>query len=275
MKILILGASGFVGNTIFNVLDKDHDVYGTYFSQIHKYADMKKMYHLDISKYGQIEQIMEETSPQVIISCLRGDFQNQLKIHRKAAEYIYNLSGSKLIYLSTANVFDALDTSSHTENEAMSSESEYGNFKISCENTLTEILGEKAIIIRIPFIWGKDSPRLKKLILDIQNGASVTVWSNLLTNHTTDIQIAAFTQAIIDKDMKGIFHVGSDKPCSYVEFIKALILKLQLPMPVFEFEELPYKSYLAVLSGRSDIPAPLKMTNKDIINYLSDFHNQC
>lgn len=189
-------------------------------------------------------------------------------MHEEAAEYILKSNDSKLIFLSTANVFDKLDTAPHYENDELASDSDYGKFKIKREQLLTNTIGKKAVIIRVPFIWSKNSPRLKKIIEDIKQGKNVHVWSNLFTNHTSDNQIAKYIKMIIENNMDGIFHVGTNEICDYKEFIKTLIQALQLPMPEFVTEQVPYKSYLAVLSRRKDIPAELQITNSDIINYL-------
>jgi dTDP-4-dehydrorhamnose reductase len=265
MNILILGASGFTGKAIQDLLSKNYSVYGTYFSQAEKYSKMENMFYLDISKPEQLDNIMDVVKPQVIISSMRGDFKEQMEIHKNAAMYIAKVDNAKLIYLSTSNVFDDLDTIPHYENDKPASKSEYGQFKIACEEMLLNSLGEKAVIIRVPYIWGKQSPRIHQIIENIEQGNKVFAWKNLYTNHTTDIHIAKYIYMIIENNKTGIFHVGSSDICEYCDFIKNLIVSLRLPMPDFDEKEMPNRCYLAVLSSKEEIPPYLNISITDVI----------
>ena len=42
-RVLILGASGFVGNSIYKDFSKKYETYGTYYSQSEKYSFDSKM----------------------------------------------------------------------------------------------------------------------------------------------------------------------------------------------------------------------------------------
>jgi len=48
--------------------------------------------------------------------------------------------------LPTAHVFDGDFSRHHVETDIPVAESDYGNFKIECENTLKQILGDGAIV---------------------------------------------------------------------------------------------------------------------------------
>jgi nucleoside-diphosphate-sugar epimerase len=48
MRVLILGASGYLGQTVAHHLGKDHEVYGTYHAQATRYGDRNNMFQLDL-----------------------------------------------------------------------------------------------------------------------------------------------------------------------------------------------------------------------------------
>lgn len=273
MNILILGASGLTGSSVFSVLEEKFNVYGTYFSNSNKHYNSSNWFKLDIEHIEEFESILNQIQPEIIISCLRGDFDKQLELHKKAAEFILDKPNSKLIYLSTINVFDNLTTCPHYEKDQTDSMSDYGKFKIECEKILTNILQEQSVIIRVPFIWGKESPRLKTLIQNIKSGNPVSSYRNLYINHTLDVQIANYIKYIIEKDLTGIFHVGSTDVGDYNEFLIKLINKMNLEMPKFEIEPLGQEGhYMVLLSSRTDIPDDLIMTNNDIIDILTNMN---
>lgn len=269
MNILILGASGLAGSKIYKMLRKDYTVYGTCFSHWSQYSQDENMLYYDISDPDQTHSIIKKTNPQIVISCMRGEFTQQLNAHRTIANYCSENADSKFIYMSTANVFDKLDRQPHYEDDITLSDSDYGNFKIKCEEQLRYILDKKLVIIRVPFIWSKKSLRYQKLIEAARRGDEIQAWSNLFTNHTTDEQIASYVKYIIENDQNGIVHIGTSETCNYLEFLKVLLQALQLPEPIFSIENIPYKSYLAVLSSRKDVPEKLQLTNSEVIHYLT------
>lgn len=267
-KILVLGASGFAGNTIYKDLSRDFEVYGTYFSQREKYGNDIRMLKLDISVSNDIDVVLEKTKPQIIISCLRGNFNDQLLAHKKSVEYLKTVADGKYIFLSSVNVFDALDKKPHYETDILKSKSEYGKFKIECEQVLQKELKEKAVILRLPFIWGKNSPRLNKILEQIRNENTVTLWSNLYSNNTSDEQIVDYIRLILKNDLNGIFHIGTTETIDYKDFVLRIISISGLKRPKIIEENFKQRCYMAVLSSRNDYNDNLDMTNEELIRNM-------
>ena len=59
----------------------------------------------DLDQPQAIVPLLERVRPDVVVSCLRGEFSRQLEAHRLLAEFLSRHHGT-LVYLSTANVFD-------------------------------------------------------------------------------------------------------------------------------------------------------------------------
>jgi dTDP-4-dehydrorhamnose reductase len=176
------------------------------------------MFRLELGNTDNVISLMDFVQPQIVISSLRGDFQLQLETHSLIADYLSENNNGKIIYISTANVFDAEIEKPHYELDKTSSQTDYGNFKIKCERMLQDKLGDQCIIIRIPQVWGKDCPRIIKLIEDTNKNVPIITYPNFYVNYTTNIQIAEWIEFIIQKDMKGIIHIGTKDTYDYMQF---------------------------------------------------------
>jgi dTDP-4-dehydrorhamnose reductase len=267
-KVLILGGSGLVGKAIINEMNKykKYQLYATYFKNSIN-LDEDKCFKLNIEELDNLDSILNTVKPQSIISCLRGDFNKQLIQHIKAAEYLKE-NGGKLYFFSTTNVFDNDVTRPHYEDDIPNSQTDYGKYKIECENKIIEILNDKACILRIPQVWGKSSPRMKELLSSLKNNKEIEVYPKLTLNTNTDVMIARQLCYIIDNDLSGIFHLASEDVVSYKNFYSELIAKLGFNNAVIK-ENLEEEGYFTLLSKRSiEFPEDLRITNKVVIDYL-------
>lgn len=184
-KLLILGASGLVGKAIAKECAKNFDVYGTYFSTETDLAK-DKQFQLIIQEQESIREILNFVQPDIIVSSLRGDFDEQLTFHQNLGEELRNRAGV-LYYFSTTNVFDGDLSRHHCESDAPNADSDYGQFKMNCEKMLSQLLINRSTIIRIPGIWGKNSPRMINLKRNLETAEPIQAYTNLECSFLTDI----------------------------------------------------------------------------------------
>lgn len=266
-KVLVLGGSGLVGRAVINEINKDpgYQAYGTYFKNSAG-LNLGRSFILDIESSDTINRLLDIVKPDIIVSCLRGDFQNQLILHEKAAEYL-NKNKGRLYFCSTTNVFDNDMSRPHYEDDMVNSCTEYGRYKIECEKRITKILQDNAIILRLPRVWGKDSPRLHELYNILKNNEEVTVYPKLFCNMNTDVIIAKQLLYIVGHNLKGIFHLTAEDTINYKDFYRELVKGLGYNVRLHErFEE---EGYFALLSNRNnEFPNELRYKNESVINYL-------
>ena len=270
MKILVLGASGYTGRYVKRVLEKqNHSVLGTYRTPVAEYERDCSMMNYELSNESKLKVILEYTNPEIVISCLDGDFGKQLKAYQIVIDYLAKFRTKKFIFLSTSNVFDGTLETAHYENDKPVAASEYGKFKIQCENLIKKALGDNGIIIRIPEIWGIGCPRLEEIKTKIREDKPISIVKNIFVNYTTNKQIAMWINYIIENDLKGIFHVGTKDLSESMQFHKELISSLQLGKPNYNvIKEFPLKQIQAVLPNRSDIPVSMQFGVDDVIEYM-------
>lgn len=266
-RILILGATGLVGNALFNELKDTYEVFGTYNkSDVH----VKNLLKMNVDNEDELVKVIEETKPDIIISSIRGDYDKQIEIHRLSAEYIKRTEG-RFYFLSTVNVFDKLVDRPHYEIDIPKAESEYGKFKIKCENELKEILGQNLTIFRLPFVWGMDCPRLEELINKVENRQEIIVYDNLYIENAIDIYIAKQITHVIKMGYHGIFHLCSGEEIRHDVFYNELAKAMKLNDPIFHVKKYHdvEESNLSMLTCRKEIPEELVLSNAQIIDYLS------
>ncbi|MGG1676990.1 sugar nucleotide-binding protein [Neobacillus sp. NRS-1170] len=268
-KILILGASGLVGSALIDELKNDFDLFGTYSSKLTSLPN-DKQFQLEVQQLDKLKNITYSIKPDIVISCLRGEFDRQLEFHRELAQDLQNTS-TRVYYLSTTNVFDGDFSRSHTEIDIPIAESDYGNFKIKCENILKKTLDERVKIIRIPAIWGKDSSRWNLIKESLKNEKEIDVYSNLVCNNLLDVLLAKQLRFIIEKNLNGIFHLGSTDLITHGEFFEQIICKLTNNKNILRYslyQDTVDTRYFSLISNRNDIPTSFQCTNQDIISYL-------
>src|SRR5690606_4296656 len=150
--------SGFIGNAIYRELNSYFDTYGTYYSARKSFEENKRFHRYDLEE-DDIWEILENIKPNLIISALRGNFQAQIIAHRHIVEYVSS-NPCRLFFISSANVFDAYSKYPSYENDKTLSESIYGRLKIKIENMLLRMPKSKMAILRIPMVFGNNSPRI-------------------------------------------------------------------------------------------------------------------
>lgn len=272
-KGLILGGSGLVGGALINELTSDYNIYGTYNKRTINLQEDKK-FKFELNNYEEIITFIDNIKPDFIISCLRGDFNDQYKCHIDIANHIKD-KNINFYFCSTANVFDGDAKKPHYEDEKTNSISDYGKFKIQCENSLSSILKDKLCILRLPEMWGKNSPRFNYLINKLKSNEPIEVYSNYYKTTNLDVMLAKQIHYIINHNLKGIFHLNSSDIINNYDFFIKLINKLGYENPSLKKIQIDEeeKYYLAVNYKNSIFPANLTLSNEDIINYLSkDYH---
>jgi len=204
MKILIFGASGTVGSALYDALSDEHDVFATFNKNKPDNAQPKRWLKFDIANVAATDYILEAVRPDMVISSLTGQFDLQMAVHSRIAAHLKS-SGHRLIFMSTANVFDGDMRGGHNEDSATHAISQYGKFKVSCEDLLKDILGEKCLIVRLPKILSRDFAT--KMIEQIKEGKPV--YSNLYINLNTAQNVAQAIRHCIQSDKSGILHLPS------------------------------------------------------------------
>jgi len=218
MKILIFGASGTVGNPLFNTLAEKYEVYGTFNKNRPANATDGRWYKYDMTTATPISVLLETVKPDLIISSLTGDFEQQLAAHKEMAAYLQ--THGQMIFISTANVFDGDVKGRHSESSVPYPISSYGKFKQTCENLLQTTLGNRCLIIRLPKIM--DKATAEKWLTQAETG-NPPIYENLYLSFNTAKNVADTISYCVDIGKTGLLHLTSNDDISIDECMQLLL----------------------------------------------------
>jgi len=268
-RILILGASGYIGNAIYKELGTYFRTYATYRTPKREFEANHQFFHYNVEQ-DDVYEILEACKPSIIVSALRGDFNAQVIAHQHVAEYVL-ATGCKIIFLSSANVFDAYSKFPSYELDKTLSHSVYGHFKIKIENLLLRLPKKQVTIVRLPMVFGAGCPRIQEMKQAILENEAVEVFPNLIMNVILDKKVTQQIHYIINRNKYGVFHLGSTDLVHHDEFISnvlALITEKTVVLKnVFTTND---DRYLAVLPKFNKLPKHLQITSEKVLEELSN-----
>lgn len=229
-KLLVLGASGFLGEKIMKLLSKKYSVKGTYFSK--KKKGLKKLNLLD--KKAVLLSLKKEKPSAVL---LPGGITNvDLCEKEKKQAYDVNVSGvrnvveackqagCKLVYYSTDYVFDG-SGKLYSESDAVNPLSYYAKTKLLGEKIVQGY--ENSLILRVAVLYGYNSPQdknnfFKFVYSSLKQGKKIKVFADQFAAPTLIDDIALATAELLEKNSKGIFHVCGSERISRAEFAEKI-----------------------------------------------------
>ena len=266
-RILILGASGFLGGSIYKELCSYFKTFGTYNIHNNTFEKNHHFFQYNIEE-DDVYEILDIVKPTIVISALRGDFSKQIIVHQHLSEYVF-LKKIKLIFLSSVNVFDAYSKYPSYEQDKTLSNSIYGHFKIKIENMLLRFPKKQVAILRLPMVFGVQSPRVLEILQHIKEKEPIEVFPNLIMNVTTDTKVTQQIHYIINRNKSGIFHLGSSDLVHHDDFIKEIIKTLRNNKAVLkQVYTTNDDRYLAVLPKYNVLPKNLQLQSQEILNEL-------
>lgn len=264
-KILILGGSGFIGNALYKELHPYFDTHATYFTKNDFFARNQKFHQYDVERES-VSILLENLRPNIIISAFRGNFDAQVMAHFEIIDYLLKNQNTKLIFLSSANVFDAFTNYPSYEYDKTLSQSIYGRFKIKIENALLRLPNQKYVIARLPMVYGANSPRVLELKQQLRDHEAIEVFSNVVVNATSELKLTQQLHYIINRRRQGVFHLGSSDLIHHndliLEICEALGEKKPLLKNVYDSN---FDRFLAVVPKDNLLPKNLQISVQDVV----------
>jgi dTDP-4-dehydrorhamnose reductase len=176
------------------------------------------------------------------------------------------------MFLSSANVFDSFEHFPSYEYDKTLSESIYGRFKIKIENDLLRLPPAKFVLVRLPMVFGNNSPRIQELDQAMNANQPIEVFPNTIININNDIKLSQQIHYIINQQLTGIFHLGSTDLIHHFDFIKLIIQKRYQRKAVYkQVYTTNQMRYLAVLAKENKLPNNLLFSYTEILDDLTLF----
>jgi len=190
-------------------------------------------------------------------------------MHQHLIEYA-KLAKAKILFLSSANVFDSYSKYPSYEYDKTLSESVYGRFKIKIENMLMRLPKRQYAILRLPMVFGAQSPRIKAIKEHLKEKTAIEVFPNLIITATIDNKVTQQIHYIINRNKSGVFHLGSNDLVHHEELIHDIVVQLNNHEPIFKRVYTTNEDrFLAVLPKDNLLPKNLQIGSEEIINCLN------
>ena len=266
-SILILGGSGFIGNCLYRELAPYFNTFATY-NTAKGYLNNQHFFYFN-NEQGGLEAILKEVKPKLIISALRGEFNAQLETHDLLIQHVNNCD-CRILFLSSANVFDSFEHFPSYEYDKTFSESIFGRFKIKIENQLMRLSPAKYVIARLPMIFGLNAPRTLEIDQAVRNNEAIEVFPNSIINVNSDVRLSQQIHFLINHKKTGLFHLGSTDLISHFDFIKNVVERRHLKQGIFKqvFSSNTIR-YIATLSRENKLPNHILPSYLDVLDDLS------
>ena len=264
-RILILGASGFLGHSIYKELSQYFNTFGTYRIPTKKFLNNKKFFEFNHEE-DDVFEILEKINPSLIISSIRGSFDTQTILHRHITQYLKINNNVKIIFLSSANVFDAYSKYPSYEKDTRLSHSIYGLLKIKIEHIIQKLPKNQWVIIRLPMVFGNKSNRIIEIKELVKTNEPIELFPNLVMNVCSAERLNRQLHFIINRNKYGIYHCGSYDLVHHDYFMKDLLKYLDINNPKYKFVYTTNNErYLAVLSKYNKLPKYLQFESNDVL----------
>lgn len=216
MSILIIGASGFVGSLLYEILAREDKVCGTFYP---RQLEVKGLKYLDITDRKSVEAKIRETKPAVIILTAALTYVEYCEDHQKEAFEINVLGttnvalmakeiNAKLVFFSTEYVFDG-KSGPYSEEDQPNPISYYGKTKLEGEKVIRDNLNDY-LIIRTTIVYGyeKDGKNfIMQLIQKNKEGLIMNVPQDQYGSPTFRDNLVEATIELIQRDKRGIYNV--------------------------------------------------------------------
>ncbi|MBZ9687427.1 NAD-dependent epimerase/dehydratase family protein [Clostridium estertheticum] len=224
MKIMIIGASGYLGNTIYKKLKmcSNDDIYGTCCK-----SNNQNLLKIDLLNSIDINKLLTY-KPDVIIMSIY-DFEKEMSLALIGINEIVNRisQDTRLIYVSTTVGKGKQQVEQVSPHIRMPDEhlSKYINGKIKGES----IVGKHSnhVIVRPGNIYGYDYDnqmdlRMEKLLQVSKTGETYSRTANM---YASFVHVQDLADAIIEltySDFKGIINISGERPVSHYDFNMSL-----------------------------------------------------
>ncbi len=222
MKILVTGASGYLGGAMLRTLDAlrpEWDVHSTFFSIVPS-DDMPNSHHMDLRDAASVARVMDKVQPQIIFhtgALNAGDAQDMYETNARGSGYIAAQAAqqnARLVHLSSDVIFDGT-RGNYSEDDTPNPITPYAVSKADAEKNVLAS-GANAVLVRTSLLYGFKplDPRTRAILRGEMR--------NLFTDEMRcPIWIFNLSQALLElaeTDYRGVLNIAGTQALSRYDF---------------------------------------------------------
>ena len=244
MKYFVTGVAGQLGHDVMNELNKrGHVGVGTDLApeyagiQDGSYVTTAEYVSLDITNNAEVQRVIEEVNPDVIVHCAAWtavdaaeDDDKKAKVRAINVDGTQNIANAakkidaKMVYLSTDYVFDGQGTQPwEPDCKDYKPLNVYGQTKLDGELAVANTL-DKYFIVRIAWVFGVNGANFIKTMLKLsENHDELTVVSDQIGTPTYTYDLARLLVDMTETDKYGYYHATNEGGyISWADFAKEI-----------------------------------------------------
>ena len=238
-KLLVTGASGFLGWNLCTRAKQEWEVYGTYFSKAIEIPDVT-LVKADLRDFQEIKRLFQEIQPAGVIHTAAQSNPNFCQTYPDEAHPINvtascNLAGLSAdysipcVFTSTDLVFDGFNAP-YRETDSVCPVSHYGEQKVMAEQGMLERYPRVAVC-RMPLMFGLANGAnsfIQPFIKVLREGKELSLFTDEFRTPVSG-QTAADGLLLALEKVEGLLHLGGKERISRYEFGRLLADVLELP----------------------------------------------
>ncbi|QIR39645.1 NAD(P)-dependent oxidoreductase [Tolypothrix sp. PCC 7910] len=239
-KLLVTGASGFLGWHICQQAKPEWEVYGTYFANHLEIGDIETL-KVNLTDLQELKQIFNDIKPDAVIHTAALSQPNFCQNHPQES-YAINVTASCNIaglcadyaipcaFTSTDLVFDGLNAP-YQETDSVNPLSIYGEQKVQAEIGMLERYPHTAVC-RMPLMFGMATPTAKsfmqQFIETLQAGKELSLFIDEFRTPVSGKTAAQGLLLALEK-VQGLIHLGGKERISRYDFMRQLVEVFEIP----------------------------------------------
>lgn len=238
-KLLITGASGFVGWNLCRAAAAKWKVFGTAFTHSVE-PEGATIWTIDLRDHDAVNALFEQIQPDAVIHSAAAKDpnycqENPIESHRINVDASLSLAGIcadreiPFVFTSTDMVFDGT-AAPYAETAAVSPIHVYGEQKVLAEERILARY-PSAAICRLPLMFGDAGPVaqsfLQPMVQQLKTGATVNLFTD---EYRTPIsgRVAAEGLLLALEKTQGILHLGGSERISRYEFGRLVVERFDI-----------------------------------------------
>lgn len=239
-KLLVTGASGFLGWNLCQLAKPEWQVYGTYFSKAVEIPGATLL-QADLTDFDALKRLFLAIKPDAVIHTAAQSNPNFCQTNREES-YLINVTTSGNIaslcadysiacaFTSTDLVFNGSNPP-YRETDSVFPINYYGEQKVLAERSMLELY-PKTAVCRMPLMFGiaplGATSFIQPFIKALREGKELTLFTDEFRTPVSG-QTAASGLLLALEKVEGIIHLGGKESISRYEFGSLMAEVLQLP----------------------------------------------